>query len=102
MNEPEVNVILKDFVKPPYVVAGQVARPGRFEMHGKTSVIEAIAISGGFTESSKHSQVLLLRTFNEEYAEMKILNVKELMTPKGVREDMLLEPGIFSSSRRIL
>ena len=56
-------------------------------------MIEAIAISGGFTESSKHSQVLLLRTFNEEYAETKILNVKELMMPKGVREDMLLEPG---------
>src|SRR5262245_42546231 len=32
LNDPEVTVFLKDFVKPHFVVAGEVAHPGSFEL----------------------------------------------------------------------
>lgn len=93
LRDPEVTVVLKDFVRPSYVVAGQVAHPGRFEMRGRTSLIQAIAISGGFLESSKHSEVVLVREYNQDFAEVKVINVKELMKPDSVAEDIELRPG---------
>jgi len=38
----------KDFVKPRFVVAGEVNRPGPYDLRGDIGLIEAIAISGGF------------------------------------------------------
>src|SRR5690242_3229810 len=37
LRDPEVNVILKDFVKPHFVVAGEVARPGTFDLRGEVT-----------------------------------------------------------------
>ncbi len=93
LNQPEVSVLLKDFVRPYYIVAGEVGHPGRFEMRGSVTALEAIAVSGGFKESSKHSQVILVRKFNSEYAQVTVLNLKAMMTPQRIRENPELRPG---------
>jgi polysaccharide export outer membrane protein len=92
LREPEVTVLLKDFVKPHFVVAGEVGHPGIFDLRGDVTVIEAIAISGGFKESSQRTQVILLRRADKEYAEVKVFNMKKLMAPGGIREDILIRP----------
>lgn len=92
LRDPEVTVILKDFVKPHFVVAGEVAHPGTFDLRGEVTAIQAIAISGGFKESSKQSQVVLLRRVNKDYAEVKVLDLKKLMSPSNIREDILIRP----------
>ena len=53
LRDPEVNVVLVDYVKPYVVVAGEVTKPGRVELRGQVSVVEAIALAGGFKESAK-------------------------------------------------
>ena len=85
-------VLLKDFVKPHFVVAGEVARPGTYELRGQVTTVQAIAMSGGFKESSKRSQVILLRRVNPDYAEVKLLDLKQLMSPGKIREDILIRP----------
>jgi polysaccharide export outer membrane protein len=92
LNDPEVNLVLKDFVKPHFVVAGEVTRPGTFDLRGNVSVIQAIAMSGGFKETARQSQVILLRRVNPEYAEVKLLNLKQLMSQGKIREDINLMP----------
>jgi len=92
LKDPEVNVVLKDFVKPHFVVAGEVARPGTFDLRGDVSVIQAIAMSGGFKETAKQTQVILLRRVNPEYAEVKLLNLRQLMSRNKIREDINLMP----------
>jgi polysaccharide biosynthesis/export protein len=93
LKDPEVGVLLKDFVKPHFVVAGQVAHPGTFELRGQVGIIQAIAMSGGFVrESAKRSQVILVRRVNSDYAEVKVFNLKKLMKPGNIREDVLLQP----------
>ena len=61
LHDPEVSIILKDFEKPFFLAGGQVARPGKYELRSPTTVAEAVAIAGGFTEQAKHSQVVLFR-----------------------------------------
>jgi polysaccharide export outer membrane protein len=90
LKDPEVTVHLKDFVKPHFVVAGEVNHPGTYELRGQVTTIQAIAMSGGFKESSKESKVILLRRINEEYAEVKVIDLKKLMSPSKIREDITL------------
>ena len=90
LKDPEVAVHLKDFVKPHFVVAGEVNHPGTYELRGQVTTIQAIAMSGGFKESSKESKVILLRRLNEEYAEVKVVDLKKLMSPSKIREDITL------------
>ena len=61
LHDPVVSIHLRDFEKPYFIAGGEVGRPGKFEMRGDTTVVEAISIAGGFNEKSKHSQVLLFR-----------------------------------------
>ncbi len=48
LHEPVIAVSLKDFEKPYFIAAGQVAKPGRYDLRGPLTVTEAVAIAGGF------------------------------------------------------
>jgi polysaccharide export outer membrane protein len=93
LNQPEVTVLLKDYVRPYFVVAGEVGHPGRFDMRGDITALQAIAMAGGFKDSSKHSQVLLIRKFNAETAEVKSIDMKAMARKGKALEDPSLKPG---------
>jgi polysaccharide export outer membrane protein len=84
---------MKDFEKPYFVADGQVAKPGKYEMHGTTTVTQAIAMAGGFQASAKHSQVVLFRRVDDQWTEAKLINVKEMENKRDLREDLTLHPG---------
>ena len=92
LKDPEVTVLLKDFVKPHFVVAGEVNHPGTYDLRGNTGIIQAIAMSGGFKDSAKRTQVLLVRKANAEYAEVKVFDMNKRMSPQEIREDITLRP----------
>lgn len=93
LSDPIVSIDLKDFNKPYFIVSGEVGHPGKFDLRGKTSATEAIAIAGGFNDSSKHSQVLLFRRVNNDWYEVKPLNLKRILQGHDVNEDPEVLPG---------
>ena len=93
LRDPEVTVLLKEYVKPYFVVAGEVAHPGRFELHGDVSLIEALAVSGGFKDSAKRTQVILMRKTGNDMAEVHLLDLRKLMSPSNIREDLTIHSG---------
>jgi len=93
LRDPIITVNLKDFVKPYFIVDGQVDKPGKFELRGETTVTEAVAIAGGFKDTAKHSQVVLFRKVSDEWAEVKVLNVKHMLNTRNLAEDVYLRPG---------
>jgi polysaccharide biosynthesis/export protein len=93
LNDPLIVVVLKDFQKPFFIADGQLGHPGRYEMRGNLTLTEAIAIAGGFTEMSKHSQVRLYRRTNDQWAYAKTFNLKEMEQKGDLHEDPLLHPG---------
>lgn len=92
LKDPEVTVLLKDFVKPHFVVAGEVNHPGTYDLRGDVGIIQAIAMSGGFKDSAKRTQVVLVRKANAEYAEVKVFDMNKRMSPQEMREDITLRP----------
>ena len=100
LKDPEITLVLKDFEKPYFVVGGEVANPGRFEMRGQVTAVQAIAMAGGFkAASAKHSQVVLFRRVGPDLAKTEILNLKSAMSAKNTEPladlragDMLIVP----------
>jgi polysaccharide export outer membrane protein len=93
LSEPVVFVDLKEFDKPHFVVGGEVGAPGRFELRTRTTVLEAIAMAGGFRTSAKDSQVLLLRRQDGDNAEAMLLDAKRLARATDRDADIELRPG---------
>jgi polysaccharide export outer membrane protein len=92
LNNPELTLTLKEFVKPHFTVYGEVTRPGVYDIHGGVTVLQAIALSGGLKDTSKEKQVVLVRKINADVAEVKVINTKLMSSAQGVREDFDLRP----------
>jgi len=93
LRDPDITILLKDFEKPFFLAGGQVGKPGKYELRSSTTVSEAIAIAGGFTEAAKHSQVLLFRRAHDGLVETRALNVKQMLAAHNLNEDLELKPG---------
>lgn len=93
LNKPAISVVLKDYDKPYFVALGQVGHPGKYILHGDITVTQAIAEAGGFTDKSKHSNVVLFRRVSSEWTEAKVLDVKKMLNARNLSEDFVLHPG---------
>jgi polysaccharide biosynthesis/export protein len=64
---PQVNLIVEHFAERRFAVLGQVQRPGSFEFPQNETVnlLEAIAISGGYTRLGSPSKVSVRRIEND-------------------------------------
>jgi len=93
LRDPLISLELKDFNKPYFVVAGQVHKPGKYDLRGDTFATEAIATAGGFNDSAKHSQVLLFRRVDDNWYEVKSLDLKRILRGRNVNEDVEIRPG---------
>ncbi len=93
LKEPEVNLFLREFQKPYIVVSGEVANAGRFELRENVTALQAIMISGGFKETAKSNQIVIFRRLNDEFAEVRTLNLKSIKKTTDLENDMTLRSG---------
>jgi polysaccharide biosynthesis/export protein len=92
LHDPIIDVDLKDFQKPFFVALGQVNKPGQYDLRYDMTVTEAIGVAGGFTMGSR-TQVFLYRRSGNQWAEVKELNIRQILQGKNVNEDAHLMPG---------
>ena len=92
LHDPIINVNLQDFQKPFFVVTGQVAKPGQYDLRYDTTVSEAIAISGGLLPTAK-TQLLIYHRVSTGWIEVKKYNLKDFLNGKNVNEDAEVKPG---------
>jgi polysaccharide export outer membrane protein len=92
LRNPTITVVLKEFEKPHFIVGGKVEKPGKYELRADTTVSEAVAIAGSFTEKAKHSQVLLFRRTSDDWMEVRKVDLKAIFRGE-ISEDIHLRPG---------
>jgi len=61
MPNPEVSVIVQEIHSPKASVLGEVAHPGRYDLKGRTTVLDLLAVAGGLTEFASRSRIVVLR-----------------------------------------
>ncbi len=93
LNQPEVSITLKDFQKPYFVVAGQVASPGKFDMRENTTALQAVMMAGGFKNTAKASKIVLFRKINADTAEVKVLDLNKINKTSALERDIALQNG---------
>lgn len=93
LRTPAFTVVLKEFDKPFFIVAGEVKTPGKYELRGALTVTQALAVAGGLNAAAKHSQVVLFRRFTQDVLEVKEINVKAMYANRNLDEDHILRPG---------
>ncbi|HEY1303104.1 MAG TPA: polysaccharide biosynthesis/export family protein [Vicinamibacterales bacterium] len=93
LRDPIVTVRLKEFEKPYFIVAGEVERPGKYDLRGATTVTQAVAIAGGLRERAKQSEVVVFRQQREGGVEARKLDLKKMLKDAQLRDDVRLIPG---------
>ena len=74
-----------------FYVVGMVARPGEFPMSGPTTLVQALALAGGFRDFAKTDSILVLREGEE--GKFVSANYKRLESARDGSQNILLQPG---------
>jgi polysaccharide export outer membrane protein len=93
LQDPVATIVLKEFQKPYFVIAGEVALPGKIEMRERVTALQAIMLAGGMKEAARSSQVVVFRRINSDTAEVKLLNLKDIRRTSDLENDLTLQPG---------
>lgn len=93
LRDPVLTIELKDFEKPYFVVAGEVERPGKYDLRGETTVTQAVAVAGGLRERAKESQVVVVRRLPGGNVETTPLDLKQVLKGGASSPDVRLRPG---------
>jgi polysaccharide export outer membrane protein len=93
MNNPDVTVTLKTFNMPYFVASGQVAKPGKYDLRGQTTLVEALAMAGGVSKDAKPSRIYVFHRVSQQWVEVKKVNVKRMLHAGNLQEDMNIQPG---------
>jgi polysaccharide biosynthesis/export protein len=62
LQSPQVTVFVKDMQSQRVTVEGQVVKPGIYPTTGQTTLLQAIALSGGLTDLADTRAIVVLRT----------------------------------------
>lgn len=92
ISEPEVTVIVQDSKSQRINVLGMVARPGSYLLGGSTTVLDAIAMAGGFRDFAKQKSVYVLRAEGGTQKRLPF-NYKEVIKGKNPEQNVRLLPG---------
>jgi polysaccharide biosynthesis/export protein len=92
ISEPEVTVIVQDSKSQKINILGMVARPGAYLLTGSTTVLDAIAMAGGFKDFAKQKSIYVLRTGEGGTQTRLPFNYKEVIKGKNPGQNIRLLP----------
>jgi polysaccharide biosynthesis/export protein len=93
ISEPEVTVIVQEIRSQRFNILGQVAHPGSYVLNNSTTVLDAIAISGGFRDFAKQKSIVILRGTSGGTQTRIAVNYKEIVKGHHPEQNIKLEPG---------
>jgi polysaccharide export outer membrane protein len=89
---PEVNVIVEKVNSRKFNILGEVSKPGSYPLTASMTIMDGIAIAGGFRDFAKKSGVYILRkTASGQESRLKF-NYKDFIKGKDVAQNIKLEP----------
>jgi polysaccharide biosynthesis/export protein len=92
MPTPEVSVILTDVKSFKVSVIGEVRRPARYELKSWTTILDVLALAGGFTEFAARGRIVVLRPNGKTIKSIQF-NYNKVVTAGGEQENFYLRPG---------
>jgi polysaccharide export outer membrane protein len=92
ISEPEVTVMVQQVNSQKFNILGQVVKPGSYVVANSPTVLDAIALAGGFRDFAKQKSMYVLR--QGPTGESRIpFNYKEVSQGKNMSQNIKLQPG---------
>jgi polysaccharide biosynthesis/export protein len=102
IQNPQVSVFLKDSVGQRVTVDGEVAKPGLFPVSYNTSLLDALALAGGFRDLADPRKVYVYRTVGERklVANYNVADIRDgrMSNPQIYGGDVVV---VFTSRSRV-
>jgi polysaccharide biosynthesis/export protein len=93
VRKPEVTVILQEANSHRFNILGEVERPGSYLLTTNMTVLDAIAVAGGFRDFAKVTKIYVLRKTLNGSSERIPFNYKNALRGKTRDLDLQLFPG---------
>jgi polysaccharide biosynthesis/export protein len=91
ITNPTVTVIVVEALASKVYVMGEVTHPGTMELHGPTTILQALAMAGGFKEFANTKDVKVLRPKSGNAVETIRFNYKDVLN--GAAKPFYLRSG---------
>jgi len=93
ISEPEVTVIVTDSKSQKVNILGMVARPGAYLLTSSTTVLDAVAMAGGFKDFAKQKSIYVLRQAADGTQKRIPFNYKEVIKGQNPEQNIRLQAG---------
>ena len=92
ISEPEVTVMVQQVNSQKFNILGQVVRPGSYVIANSPTVLDAIALAGGFRDFAKQKSIYVLRPGGSGDSRIPF-NYKDVSQGKNMSQNIKLQPG---------
>ncbi len=92
---PQVSISVRQFGGRKFIILGEVQGPGVYRYQQEISLIEGIALAGGFNDKAKRGKVMIIRGDVRKQAQVKIItsNVENLLKKGMLTENLTIMPN---------
>jgi polysaccharide export outer membrane protein len=92
VSDPQVTVVVEKISSLSFNIVGEVTHPGYFPLTRRMTVLDAIAMAGGFKDFAKSKKVYVLRTAANGTQERLPFNYKDVIHGKNEQQNIELQP----------
>ena len=92
MSDPVVTVIVDSVNSLSYNIMGQVYKPGYFGLGRPITILDAIALSGGFRDFAKQKKIYILRAAPDGTQQKIHFNYKQVIKGQNMSQNIMVEP----------
>jgi polysaccharide export outer membrane protein len=94
MENPTVSIVVKEVNSYAIFVLGEVAKPGRYPLKSKTTLLQAITLASGFTPVASRNKIVVFRFGKDGEPLTKIkANYDDIVLRDGTNQNIELKPG---------
>jgi polysaccharide export outer membrane protein len=93
MPNPEVAVSVNDVRSMRVSILGEVSKPGVLELRGQTTILEAIAMAGGFRDFASPSTITIIRVDEAGKTKRIRFNYNKAVSAGSDEENLVLRSG---------
>ena len=96
LQNPQISIFIKEFTNQRITMEGAVKKQGVFPITGKITVLQAIALAGGFDKQARKDSVSLFRKEGDRnrvyYLDINLIRDGEVSDPFVMNDDRIVVP----------
>ena len=92
VSDPQVTVVVEKIASLNFNIVGEVNHPGYFPLTRRMTVLDAIALAGGFKDFAKTKKIYVLRTAANGAEQRLPFNYKQVIKGQNPQQNIELQP----------